>query len=57
MRSSEGVSAYDPDADHLFPDTAVNNILSVLTTDPKIPTSLDVKNVTAVNHMSYSDRG
>ncbi len=38
MRSSDGVSAYDPDADHPFPDTALNDILPVLTSDPEITT-------------------
>lgn len=57
MRSPDGVSAYDPDADHPFPDAALNDILPVLSSDPEITTYLDAQNVTAVDRMGYSDHG
>ena len=57
MRSSDGVSAYDPDANHPFPDTALNDILPVLTSDPEITAYLDAQNVTAADRMGYSDHG
>ncbi|RJX50145.1 HD domain-containing protein [Halonotius pteroides] len=57
MRSSDGVSAYAPDADHPFPDTALNDILPVLRSDPEITAYLDAQNVTAVDRMGYSDHG
>ncbi|TQQ81551.1 HD domain-containing protein [Halonotius roseus] len=57
MRSPDGVSAYDPDADHPFPDTELNNILPILTSDPEITTYLNAQNVTAVDRMGYSDHG
>ena len=57
MRSPDAVSAYTPEADHPFPDAALNDLLPVLTTDPEITTYLAAQNVTAVDRLGYSDHG
>jgi len=48
---------YDPDADHPFDDTRVNEILEIVTADPEITTLLTAQNVNAVTRKQYSDHG
>ena len=48
---------YDPDADHAFDDSLVNELLPVVTSDPEIVTYLEAQNVNAVTRKQYSDHG
>jgi metal-dependent HD superfamily phosphatase/phosphodiesterase len=49
--------AYDPDAEHAFPDEKLNEILPVLLDDPEVITYLEVQNVNAVARKGYNDHG
>ncbi len=48
---------YDPNVDHSFDDTRVNELLEVVTTDPEINALVTAQNVNAVTRMQYSDHG
>jgi hypothetical protein len=52
-----GGRAYDPDADHAFPDQRLNEILPVLLDDPEVTTYLRAQNVNAVTRKGYNDHG
>ena len=57
MQSDETIGPYEPAAEHVFPDSELNEILTVLTEDPEITAYLDAQNVIAVDRMGYSDHG
>ena len=48
---------YDPEADHPFDDTRVNELLEVIQSDPEINALLTAQNVNAVTRKQYSDHG
>lgn len=48
---------YDPDADHAFPDSRVNEILPVVLDDPEITAYLEAQNVNPVIRKGYNDHG
>ncbi len=54
---SDGPREYDPEADHAFPDTKLNEILPVIVDDTEIRTYLDAQNVNAVTRKGYNDHG
>ncbi|WP_135830101.1 HD domain-containing protein [Halorussus halobius] len=49
--------AYDPDADHAFPDERVNEVLAFVAEDPEIQTYLRAQNVNPVLRKGYNDHG
>ena len=49
--------AYDPDADHAFPDERLNATLEILDDDPEVQAYLEAQNVNPVNRMQYNDHG
>ena len=49
--------AYDPEADHAFPDDRVNEVLSFVQQDEAIQTYLSAQNVNPVDRMGYNDHG
>lgn len=48
---------YDPDAEHHFPDTKVNEVLAFLADDTEIVTYLEAQNINAVDRKRYNDHG
>jgi metal-dependent HD superfamily phosphatase/phosphodiesterase len=54
MRETQG---FDPTADHDFPDDRLNDVLSVLDSDPEVQTYLEAQNVNPVDRMGYNDHG
>ena len=48
---------YDPEANHSFDDTRVNELLEVVSSDPEINALLTAQNVNAVTRKQYSDHG
>ena len=52
-----GDRAYDPGAEHAFPDHRLNEILPELVDHPEVKTLLDAQNVNAVTRMRYNDHG
>jgi len=52
-----GMEAYDPEAEHAFPDEKVNDVLAYLDADPEITAYLDAQNVNPVTRKGYNDHG
>ena len=52
-----GQRAYDPDADHAFPDEKLNEVLEFIANDDEIQAYLDAQNVNAVTRKGYNDHG
>lgn len=52
-----GDRAYNPSAEHAYPDDRLNEVLPVLTNDPEVTTLLRAQNVNAVNRKQYNDHG
>jgi len=52
-----GVTEYDPDAEHAFPDEKLNEVLPHLLEDPEVVTYLRAQNVNAVTRKGYNDHG
>ena len=46
--SEQSTVAYDPEADHPYPDERLNELLPIVTSDPEIVTYLEAQNVNAV---------
>jgi len=55
--SEQSTVAYDPEADHPYPDERLNELLPIVTSDPEIVTYLEAQNVNAVTRKRYSDHG
>ncbi|WP_280537967.1 HD domain-containing protein [Halopenitus sp. POP-27] len=53
----ESRRAYDPTADHAFPDERVNAVLETIESDPEIEAYLEAQNVNAVTRKGYNDHG
>jgi len=49
--------AYDPSADHAFPDERVNDVLEYVESDEEIQAYLEAQNVNPVNRKGYNDHG
>jgi metal-dependent HD superfamily phosphatase/phosphodiesterase len=49
--------AYDPEDDHGFPDTRVNDVLRALEDNATVQAYLEVQNVNPVRRMRYNDHG
>jgi metal-dependent HD superfamily phosphatase/phosphodiesterase len=52
-----GMEAYDPEAEHSFPDGKVNEVLAYLDSDPEVTAYLDAQNVNPVTRKGYNDHG
>ncbi len=58
MSTSENAPrAYDPDADHPFPNEKLNEVLDSLLDDPEVTAYLEAQNVNAVTRKGYNDHG
>jgi hypothetical protein len=55
--TENGARAYDPDAEHAFPDEKLNCILPDLVSDPEVVAYLEAQNVNAVTRKGYNDHG
>jgi hypothetical protein len=55
--TENGAMAYDPEAEHAFPDEKLNRILSDLISDPEVVAYLEAQNVNAVTRKGYNDHG
>jgi hypothetical protein len=55
--TENGARAYDPDAEHAFPDEKLNRILPDLVSDPEVVAYLEAQNVNAVTRKGYNDHG
>ncbi|WP_458204719.1 HD domain-containing protein [Haladaptatus sp. NG-SE-30] len=55
--TENGRRAYDPTADHAFPDEKLNEVLEFIDNDVEIQTYLDAQNVNAVARKGYNDHG
>lgn len=53
----DGRHAYDPDAEHAFPDEKLNEVLEFIANDDEIQAYLDAQNVNAVTRKGYNDHG
>lgn len=56
-QSKNGSRAYDPDADHAFPDERLNEVLSFIESDEEINAYLEAQNVNPVARKRYNDHG
>ncbi|GKZ12260.1 HD domain-containing protein [Haladaptatus sp. T7] len=56
-QTENGRRAYDPDADHAFPDEKLNEVLEFIANDDEIQAYLDAQNVNAVTRKGYNDHG
>ncbi|MFC4449559.1 HD domain-containing protein [Halorussus aquaticus] len=56
-QSDDEGRAYDPQADHAFPDERLNEVLEFVENDPEIQTYLRAQNVNPVNRKGYNDHG
>lgn len=56
-QTENGRRAYDPDADHAFPDEKLNEVLEFIANDGEIQAYLDAQNVNAVTRKGYNDHG
>ncbi|MFH5799064.1 HD domain-containing protein [Haladaptatus sp. CMAA 1911] len=56
-QTENGRRAYDPDADHAFPDEKLNEVLEFIHNDEEIQAYLDAQNVNAVTRKGYNDHG
>ncbi|MFB6217803.1 MAG: HD domain-containing protein [Halobacteriaceae archaeon] len=52
-----GGQAYDPAADHPFPDERVNEVLAAVGSDPEVGAYLEAQNVNPVTRKGYNDHG
>ena len=57
QQTENGRRAYDPDADHAFPDERLNEVLEFIANDDEIQAYLDAQNVNAVARKGYNDHG
>jgi metal-dependent HD superfamily phosphatase/phosphodiesterase len=58
--TSEGLRsswAYDPDAEHPFPDERLEAVMAAVDDDPEIQAYLDAQNVNPVTRKRYNDHG
>lgn len=55
--ATTGGKAYDPDAEHAFPDDRVNNVLAFIDEDETIQAYLSAQNVNPVIRKGYNDHG
>ena len=58
--TSEGLPdawAYDPDAEHPFPDERLEEVMAAVDDDPEIQAYLDAQNVNPVTRKRYNDHG
>jgi metal-dependent HD superfamily phosphatase/phosphodiesterase len=55
--ASTGRAAYDPDADHAYPDERLNEVLAAVTSDPEVVVYLDAQNVNPETRKLYNDHG
>jgi len=56
-QTENGRRAYDPDAEHAFPDEKLNEVLEFIANDDEIQAYLDAQNVNAVTRKGYNDHG
>jgi metal-dependent HD superfamily phosphatase/phosphodiesterase len=57
MSDTDGAQAYDPDADHHFPDERLTEVLETVLSDPEVQTYLSAQNVNPVDRKGYNDHG
>ncbi|MFB6085220.1 MAG: HD domain-containing protein [Halodesulfurarchaeum sp.] len=57
MNDSNGTQAYDPSADHAFPDGRLNELLEFIRNDPEVQAYLEAQNVNPVDRKGYNDHG
>ena len=57
MTIGNGGREYDPEATHNFPDGRLNEVLSLVESDPEITAYLEAQNVNAVARKGYNDHG
>nr|WP_227354170.1 HD domain-containing protein [Haladaptatus salinisoli] len=55
--TENGRMAYDPEAEHAFPDERLNEMLAFIENDVEIQTYLEAQNVNAVARKGYNDHG
>jgi metal-dependent HD superfamily phosphatase/phosphodiesterase len=55
--ADDGGVAYDPTAEHAFPDDRLEEVLQAIEADEKIAAYLDAQNVNPVDRMRYNDHG
>lgn len=55
--AATGGKAYDPDADHAFPDERINDVLAFVEEDEEIQAYLSAQNVNPVTRKGYNDHG
>jgi len=55
--ADSGVQAYDPNAEHAFPDETLNEVLAFLGSDPEVEALLQAQNVNPVTRKGYNDHG
>nr|WP_227373922.1 HD domain-containing protein [Haladaptatus halobius] len=55
--TENGRMAYDPEAEHTFPDERLNEVLEFVENDVEIQTYLEAQNVNAVARKGYNDHG
>jgi len=53
----ERLRDYDPESDHSFPDTRLNDVLGFLENDAEVTAYLEAQNVNPVDRMRYNDHG
>ncbi|MFB6109476.1 MAG: HD domain-containing protein [Halodesulfurarchaeum sp.] len=57
MTDTDGAQAYDPSAEHPFPDERVNAVLEAVLDDPEVQAYLEAQNVNPVTRKGYNDHG